>query len=88
MDMQVIYTLPEVETALEKEMVDAPYETKSGVCVCVCVGVCLCARACVCGVRKWLMHLTRPSLMCVCVRMCLSVCLSVCVCARVCVCVL
>mmetsp|Transcript_21945 Transcript_21945/g.32218 ORF Transcript_21945/g.32218 Transcript_21945/m.32218 type:complete len:186 (+) Transcript_21945:59-616(+) len=26
---EVIYTLPEVEAALEKEMVDAPYETKS-----------------------------------------------------------
>ena len=26
---QVIYTLPELDPALEKEMIDAPYETKS-----------------------------------------------------------
>lgn len=27
--VQVIYTLPELDPALEKEMMDAPYETKS-----------------------------------------------------------
>ena len=73
----MIYTLPELDPELEKEMIDAPYETKSDsfyfvgnkmvmhnkVCVCVSRVVCVCA----CGVCV--------RVVCVCVRVSCGVCL-------------